>query len=188
MAEIDTQYTEIAIPDIGTQLFYWNKTKKTFEYGVPVTAGAEFGGDMESFEVGETDLGYKARVPGLPSLNDIPYTVNYTANKYKRIREISDNTEINTYMEVMSDGSAFVFQGTSAGMPKVSAGDTKTIDWTIVPSAEAWVSNIYNLDEDDIAELGKIKETVYEGTAIKIDATTIPTARQDYAVSKGAKA
>ena len=186
--EIDKQYTEIAIPDIGTQLFWWNKTTKVFEYGVPVTAGAEFGGDVESFEVGETDLGYKARVAGLPSLNDIPYQVNYTADKYRRVREISDNTEMNTYMEVFSDGSAMVFQGTSAGMPKISAGDTKVIDWTIVPSAEAWVSNIYDLQTFDIAELGKIKETVHEGTSIKIDASTIPTARQDYAVTKGAPA
>lgn len=181
------QYEKVAIGDIGTQVFWYNKTNKKFEYAVPVTAGAEFGGDVESFEAPETDLDYIAKIGGRTNINDIAYTINYTSEKYQRILDISNNVETNVYMEVLSDGSGAIFQGTS-GMPTITAGDVRQINWTVVASALVVVSNIFNLTEKDIDRLGVIAETVYTGTAINIDASTIPTARQDYAVSKGATA
>ena len=183
---MDKQFKKVAIGDIGTQLFWWNKTNSKFEYAVPVTAGAEFGGDVESFDAPETDLDYVPKIGGRTSINDIAYTVNYTSDKYQRILDISDNTDVNVYMEVLSDGSGAVFQGTS-GMPTITSGDVRQINWTIVASALVVVSNIFNLTEKDIKRLGAINETVYTGTAIDIDAETIPTARQDYAVTKNTK-
>ena len=82
----DLEYTDIAVGDIGTQLFWYNGTSHKFEYAVPVTAGAEFGGDVESFDAPETDLDYVPKIAGRSSLNDIAYTSNYTAEKYGRIK------------------------------------------------------------------------------------------------------
>ena len=85
-------------------------------------------------------------------------------------------------MEVLSDGSAMVFDGTS-GTPTITAGDVRQINWTIAPNSLAFVSDIANLTEKDIARLSKLVNTVYTGTAINIDKTTIPTARQQYYAS-----
>ena len=161
-------FKEIAIGDIGTQLFWLNGTM--FEYGVPITAGAEFGGDTESFEAPETDLDYVPKVQGRTSINDVSYTVNYTAEKYSRIQKISDPTTTQTYMEVFSDGSAMVFKGTS-GRPTITAGDVRQITFTIVPSYMQWVSNIFDLTEDDKKNLDT---GIYTGSKINIDADTIP--------------
>ena len=177
------QFEKVAIGDIGTQVFWWNKTTSQFEYAVPVTAGAEFGGDTESFEAPETDLDYIPKIGGRTTINDISYTINYYSDKYQRLLDISNNTEMNIYMEVLSDGSGAIFQGTS-GMPTITAGDVRQINWTIVASALVVVSDIFNLTAKDIDRLGVISETVYTGTKINIDASTIPTARQDYVVSK----
>lgn len=164
-------------------MVYYNAPTNKFEYAVPVTAGAEFGGDTESFEAPETDLDYIPKIGGRTTINDISYTINYYSDKYQRLLDISNNTEMNIYMEVLSDGSGAIFQGTS-GMPTITAGDVRQINWTIVASALVVVSDIFNLTAKDIDRLGVISETVYTGTKINIDASTIPTARQDYVVSK----
>lgn len=116
----EREYTNIAIGDIGTQFFWFNKdntnqaTTGAFEYALPVTAGAEFGGDRESFEAPETDLDYIPKIGGRSSLNDIEYTVNYTKEKYARIIEITNQTVGQVYMEVFQDGSCAIFKGTSS--------------------------------------------------------------------------
>lgn len=160
-----------------------------FVYGVPVTAGAEFGGDTESFDIKETDLGYIGKLSGLSSVNDIPYTVNYTPDKYKRLLEISSNTKINTYMEVLSDGSASVFNGTS-GRPTIVAGDVRTITWTIAPMNLVWVDDVFDMYADsksDMEALGSQYIRTEDGvTSIIIDETTIPQNRQKYYVSENA--
>ena len=151
------QYTKVAIGDIGTQLFWWNKkhsgegtTEKpyvgSFEYALPITAGAEFGGDTESFEAPETDLDYIPKVSGRKSINDIEYTINFTKVKYARAEAIISNTEVQTYMEVLSDGSAMVFQGTSS-MPSLTAGDVRQITLTIIPSYIKFIQDIFNITE-----------------------------------------
>jgi hypothetical protein len=154
-----------------------------FEYATPITAGAEFGGDTESFEASETDLDYVPKIGGRSTLNDIAYTLNYTSEKYQRVLDISDNTEENIYMEVMSDGSAFVFAGTS-GMPTVTAGDVRQITWTIVPSVVVFVDAIDNMSAKCKTRVQSINTALVDGDAINIDASTIPTIRQDYYTTK----
>lgn len=178
------QYAKVAVGDIGTQLFCYNKEKDKFEYALPVTAGAEFGGDTESFEAPETDSDVVSKLVGRTTPNDVQYTINYTATKYERVLALSDNINTKTYMEVLSDGSAMIFDGTS-GTPTITAGDVRQITWTIAPSAMAFVSDIYDLTDNDIGRLSKIVNTVYTAPStgaktINIDTTTIPTARQDY--------
>lgn len=181
----DREYTKIAISDIGTQLFWFNSSTLKFEYALPVTAGADFGGDQESFEVPETDLQYIPKVGGRVSLNDTEYTINYTAEKYARALEIISATDAQTYMEVFNDGSAMLFTGTCA-MPGINSGDTREISLAIVPESKAWVDNIYNISEQYIEDLD---ESWYDTDSttnykyIKIDETTIPSARQDYFAS-----
>ena len=183
------RFDEVAIGDIGTQLFHFNKTKANFEYAVPVTAGAEFGGDTESFEAPETDLDYVPKVMGRKSLNDISYTINYTKEKYQTIRDISHRTEAHTYMEVFSDNSAMIFRGT-ANEPTITAGDVRQLTFTIIPSYMKWISDIYNLDEEDLKTLDSTwftPEVTGESPApasLKIDVTSIPDARKGYADTK----
>lgn len=165
---------------------YYNAPTNKFEYAVPVTAGAEFGGDTESFDAPETDLDYIPKIGGRTSINDISYTINYTKDKYQRLLDISNNTEMNIYMEVFSDGSGAIFQGTS-GMPTITAGDVRQITWTVIASALVVVSDIFALTEKDVDRLGVIDGEIEADNKIKIDATTIPTARQDYVVSKKSK-
>lgn len=185
----DKQYTKIAIGDIGTQLFWFNQTKNTFEYALPVTAGAEFGGDTESFDAPETDLSYVPKIAGRPTLSDISYTINYTKEKYARVEEITSNIKSNIYMEVFQDGSAVVFSGKS-GMPSIGSGDVRQITMTIAPDFVAVISDIYKLNEKDTKKLDAVvadenedletKLTLYTGTAVKIDADSIPAQRQEY--------
>lgn len=182
MAELE--YTTIAISDLGTQLFWWNEKalEPKFEYAVPVTAGADFSGDQESVEVPETDLDYIPKISIRRNLNDTEYTLNYTAEKYKRARAITDATNPQTYMEVLNDGSAMIFKGTCA-MPGIVAGDARQISMPIVPSFTAWVNNIYDIDEDSLKDLESQWYDTDSSTSkkyIKIDATTVPTARQYY--------
>lgn len=180
MAELE--YTTIAISDIGTQLFHFNTTSLKFEYAMPITAGGDFSGDQESFEVPETDLPYIPKIGGRRSLNDIEYTANYTAEKYKRATEITSATESQTYMEVLNDGSAMIFNGTCA-MPGIVAGDTRQISLTIIPESETWVDNIYDINSDILSTLDSNWYDTDSSTSkkyIKIDTTTIPSARQDY--------
>lgn len=72
----NTKFDNVAIGDIGTQLFCLGETK--FEYLIPVTAGAEFGGETESFDAPETDLDYIPKIMGRKSLNDVEYTIIFS--------------------------------------------------------------------------------------------------------------
>ena len=181
------QYTKVAIGDIGTQLFWFNDeaTSKKFEYALPITAGAEFGGDTESFEAPETDLDYIPKVGGRKSFNDISYTINFTADKYARAEAIINNTTAQTYMEVLSDGSAMVFQGVSS-MPTLTAGDVRQITLTIIPSFVKFVHNVFDLSkgEADVLNGLGLGVTFTEGGAIAIDETTLPTIRAKYHTDK----
>lgn len=195
---------QVAINDIGTQLFHLEvKTEEvtkneetktvyvnTFVYGVPVTAGAEFGGDTESTDAPETDLDYVPKIGGRTTLNDIPYTVNYTKEKYARVEEMrrysseeGKTDDEQTYMEVLNDGSAMVFNGTS-GRPTVTSGDVRQITFTIVPSKMEWVSDIYNLTDEDKKRLDGIGKDLYTDNMINLDADSIPTDRQKYFASQ----
>lgn len=151
-----------------------------FEYAVPVTAGAEFGGDSESFDAPETDLPYVPKVLGRPTLNDISYTVNYTKEKYKRVLGISDDDVINTYMEVFSDGSAMIFKGTS-NEPTITAGDVRQINWTIIPNFKLWIDDIANLSAKEKASLDA---RMYTDNKLNIDTDSIPSYRPDYYTAK----
>lgn len=186
------QYDNIAVGDLGTQLFHFDDEIGKFKYALPVTAGAEFGGDTESYEAPETDLDYVPKVGGRRSINDIAYTINYTKDKYAQANKITDPVDEHTYMEVMKDGSAMIFKGTCA-MPSITAGDVRQISMTIIPSHIKWVSNIYDLQPDDIDSvveklLEKVTITVDKSTKevkrVKIDISSIPTSRQKYFVSE----
>ena len=148
------QFDDTPVGDLGTQLFWLNPNKSVFEYALPVTAGAEFGGDTESFEAPETDLDYVRKVGGRRTNNDISYTINYTKVNYQKADEITDPIKDNTYMEIFRDGSAMIFKGTCA-MPSITGGDVRQIGMTIIPSYFKWVSNVSNLDtnENDMKEL-----------------------------------
>lgn len=195
------QYTKVAIGDIGTQLFYFNNESKVetvgeggevstteapnFEYALPITAGAEFGGDTESFEAPETDLDYIPKVGGRKSFNDISYTVNFTADKYARAEAIINNTVAQTYMECLSDGSAMIFQGVSS-MPTLTAGDVRQITITIIPSFVKFINNVFNLtqDEADVLNGLNLGVTFEQGEAVPINASSIPTIRAKYHTKK----
>lgn len=213
------QYTTIAIGELGTQLFWFNKDSEytvgedaetktgAFEYAFPITAGAEFGGDTESTDVTETDLDYVAKIGGRTSLNEIPYTLNYTKEKYARVEEITSNIVPQVYMEVFQDGSAAIFKGTS-GLPTIGAGDPRPLTVTIAPDFLCVVQDIYNLTEQDKKEIDSLvvdmretyatKENKYENLnlyttvtddegdeyALIIDAESIPAQRQKYQASK----
>ncbi|CAJ0592332.1 unnamed protein product [Cylicocyclus nassatus] len=182
----------IAIGDIGTQLFYFNPsntasstfTNGCFEYAVPITAGGEFGGDVESFDAPETDLDYIPKISGRTSLNDIAYTLNYTKERYARAREISSSTTPQTYMEVLSDGSAVIFNAT-CGRPTITSGDVRQIGFTLVPQLMIWVSDIYNLTADELEQLDEDWYTTSSGTSkINIDVDSIPSYRPEYYTAK----
>lgn len=181
----EREYTDIAINDIGTQLFIFNKETNKFEYCVPVTAPATFGGDTESTDAPETDLPYTPKIAGRTSLNDIEYTSNYTRDKYQRINTFCDN-KTHTYMEVMNDGSAMVFQGAS-GMPERGNETPIQINFTIIASFMQWIYDIKKLSDHEkaVLEALKLDGIVTEDGAIAIDETSIPTQRQLYYASSG---
>ena len=173
----NTNFDTVAIGDIGTQLFHFNSTSGKFEYLVPVTAGAEFGGDTESFDAPETDLDYVPKVMGRKTLNDVEYTINYTKEKYKLLKEISKDGRVNahTYMEVFSDNSAMIFRGT-ANEPSITTGDVRQMTYSIIPSYMEWVDDIYN-----IGDTTNLHAEWYTSKSINIDKETIPSQRRDYA-------
>lgn len=219
----NTKFDNVAIGDIGTQLFHFNEdayskasvtndnfnnlkellytesegeytavkdtvgasfdasevyyVKGAFEYLIPVTAGAEFGGETESFDAPETDLDYVPKVMGRKTLNDVSYTINYTAEKYKLLKEIAKTGRVmaHTYMEVFSDNSAMIFKGT-ANEPSITAGDVRQMTYSIIPSYMEWVSDIYNIDDDSTLD-----SKWFTDTTINIDVTTIPDQRKGYA-------
>lgn len=202
------EYTNIAIGDIGTQFFWFNKdnlnkaTTGAFEYALPVTAGAEFGGDRESFEAPETDLDYVPKIGGRNSLNDIEYTVNYTKEKYARIVEITHNTIGQVYMEVFQDGSCAIFKGTS-GIPTITSGDVRQLTLGITPDFLLVIQNIYSLTTTEEGKLDSLAKDLiaiyktddkpyttlklYDSTTHKlnIDVKSIPTARLGYKADDG---
>lgn len=178
------QYSQVAISDIGTQLFWYNKTTDKFEYAIPITAGAEFGGDTETYEVNETDLDYTAKVAGRTTLNDVEYSINYTGEKYARANEISGaGLGLQVYMETFNDGSAALFSGTS-GMPSITSGDTRGITITIAPNSVFVVQDIYALTSEDKTNIASLPEsdtrTYYSDNKVNIDIATIPGIRQKY--------
>lgn len=231
------QYTNIAIGDIGTQLFWFNQKYKEaevtsgtfdslksklyteydgdysllesdavfneattyyvkpniFEYAVPVTAGADFSGSTESFDAPETDLDFIPKVGGRTTVDNIPYTINYTGEKYRRVEEITSNVEDNIYMEVLQDGSAMLFKGTS-GMPTLTGGDIRQINMTIIPSFLKLITDINNLTQKDIDNLdalndGESSEGIFyikgdKKSYVRIDTDSIPKIRQKYQASK----
>lgn len=174
------QFDEAPVGDLGTQLFHFDASAKTFKYALPVTAGAEFGGDTESFEAPETDLDYVRKVGGRRTNNDIAYTSNYTKVNYQKAMDITDPVKDNTYMEVLRDGSAMIFKGTCA-MPSITGGDVRQIGMTIIPSYIKWVSDVSNLTEEDLKTL---EEDWYTETKLNIDKASIPEERQKYFVSE----
>lgn len=203
------EYVKIAVGDIGTQVFWFNKELKAnaqFEYALPVTAGAEFGGDTETFDAPETDLDYVPKIGGRTSLSDISYTINFTKEKYARVEEITNKTIPQIYMEVFQDGSAVVFSGTS-GLPSITAGDVRQITMSIAPDFLCFVKDIYRLDKAERTKLDALvaddtykddseEETNYElytlvegendqsedddYGVIKLNINTIPAQRVDY--------
>ena len=175
--------SQIAVGDIGTQFFWLNKTSKKFEYALPVVAGAEFGGETETFEAPESDSDKVAKLVGRSTLNDVVYTSNFTPARYTRWNEILDNTKTQTYLEVLSDGSGMMFTGT-AGEPRLMTGDVRTIEATIAPQREVFIPDIFKLTADDISAIQpmKIDEdgtniTLTEQEALPIDDDTIPDGR-----------
>ena len=178
------QYSQVAISDIGTQLFWFNEDTDKFEYAIPITAGAEFGGDTETYEVNETDLDYTAKVAGRTSLNDVEYSINYTGEKYARANEISGSgLGLQVYMETFNDGSAAIFSGTS-GMPSITSGDTRGITITIAPNSVFVVQNIYGLTANEVNKFTSLPDsserTYHSENKVNIDITTIPAVRQKY--------
>ena len=189
----------VAISDLGTQLFWLNKTSKKFEYALPVVAGAEFGGDTETLEAPESDAPKVAKISGRTTLDDVTYSANYTKDRYARlaggkiningtrteVEPILDLVNPQTYMEVFSDGSAMVFNGT-AGIPDIQSGDIRPVEITIAPQNEIWVYDIYDLTAEEIAGLSPIMyegfdTEVQEGDEIPVDLDTIPVGRVGYA-------
>lgn len=178
----------------------YNKTG-AFEYALPVTAGAEFGGDTESFDAPETDLDYIPKVGGRTSLNDIPYTINYTKEKYARASKIISNVIGQVYIEILQDGSCALFKGTS-GLPSITAGDVRQITLSITPDYLLVIQDIHNLTADERAKVDAlVKElkvlyktediALYEevGDETKtypliIDTSSIPSARTKYHASQ----
>lgn len=193
--DVTNKYEKLDIDDVFLEGIKYYQSVKAFEYAVPVTAGAEFGGDTESFDAPETDLDYTPRVAGRPSLSDISYTSNYTAEKYRRIQEISSNIEESIYMEVLQDASAMIFKGTS-GFPTLTSGDVRQINWTVIPSFVKLIADIRELDDEDIAILDALnngesavgifynEKTGDTPAHIRIDIDSIPTIRQKYKASE----
>lgn len=149
MAKTQEIFNEkIAVGDLGTQLFWLNREKGKFEYALPVVSGAEFGGDTESFDAPESDLPYVPKVSGRSSLNDIVYTSNMTPERYARWKAIVDSTEDNTYLEVLSDGSAMMFSGTG-GVPRILSGDVRQIEQAIIAKKMEFIANVLSITADE---------------------------------------
>lgn len=176
-----------AIGEYGTQLFWWNKTTKKFEYAIPLVSGGEYGGDTETYEATELDLPYGFKIAGRSNLNDVTLTTNYTRDRYKRWLQILSNNfeDPAVYAEVFSDESAVVFSGTS-GRPTIQGGDIRQIETTIAPMNMIWVDDVNkvtNPDEkhDTIQELNDLLGlTLTSGAALPFDETTVPTKRLEF--------
>lgn len=186
--------TTIALGEYGTQLFWFNpkssdneQTKPEFEYALPLVSGGEYGGDTETFEAPELDLDYVAKISGRTSLNDISLTSNYTKERYQRWVEILNNTKLQAYLEVFTDGSAVLYAGTS-GRPTIQGGDVRQISVTIAPQNMVWVDDINSLGSDYVAEVNELIKSILPsdvsftdltaGKSLPFNATTVPTKRE----------
>lgn len=186
--------TTIALGEYGTQLFWFNpkssdnsQTKPEFEYALPLVSGGEYGGDTETFEAPELDLDYVAKISGRTSLNDISLTSNYTKERYQRWVEILNNTKLQAYLEVFTDGSAVLYAGTS-GRPTIQGGDVRQISVTIAPQNMVWVDDINSLGSGYVAEVNELIKSVLPsdvsftdltaGQSLPFNATTVPTKRE----------
>lgn len=186
MAEVkleDAFNAQIATGDLGTQLFWLNREESVLEYALPVQAGADFGGDTETFDAVESDLDYIPKITGRASLDDVTYTSNFTKERYARWQSITDEKNPQTYVEVLSNGSAMVISAT-AGNPRLMSGDVRTIQATLAPQAEVFIANIASLTKDEISKIQPYFKdsdgtniTLTENTALPFDLTSIPTGR-----------
>lgn len=186
--------TTIALGEYGTQLFWFNpkssdnsQTKPEFEYALPLVSGGEYGGDTETFDAPELDLDYVAKISGRTSLNDISLTSNYTKERYQRWVEILNNTKLQAYLEVFTDGSAVLYAGT-AGRPTIQGGDVRQISVTVAPQNMVWVDNINSLGSDYVAEVNDLIKSVLPSDVtftdltaqqpLPFNTTTVPTKRE----------
>lgn len=188
MAEVklaDAFNAQIATGDLGTQLFWLNRASgsKKLEYALPVQAGADFGGDTETFDAVESDLDYVPKITGRATLDDVTYTSNFTKERYARWQSITDEKNPQTYVEVLSNGSAMVISAT-AGNPRIMSGDVRTIQATLAPQAEVFVADISKLTEIEVAKLQPYFKddagqniTLTKDTALPFDFGSIPTGR-----------
>lgn len=179
--------SDIAVGEYGTQLFWFNKDSKKFEYALPLVSGGEYGGDTETFEAPEMDLDYVPKISGRTTLDDITLTSNYTKDRYKRWLEILSNTDAQIYAEVYSDGSASVYSGT-AGRPTIQGGDVRQIETTIAPENLIWVDEVTNIQNasatektiDQLNDLLQLETDLVAGGSLPFDNTTIPTKREKF--------
>lgn len=168
---------------VSDSTYTWTSYSRKFEYALPVVSGADFSGDTESFDAPESDNPQVPKVSGRDSLSDIVYTSNLTPQRYNRWKEIVDSTDENTYIEVFSNGSAMMYTGTG-GRPRIPSGDVRTIEQTIIPKKEEFIADIFNLSEDDVANIKTMLKdkdgdltSISSGSALPIDVDTIPTGR-----------
>ena len=168
---------DIAIGMLGTQLFYWDKNKKQLVYAIPITddGGGEYGGDTESFEAPEADLAKIPKVAGRQSLEDVTYTTNYTAARFKRWKEILSSTASTTFVEVYEDLSAHIVMG--SGQFTARQGDPRTIEATIVPEGMGWVEDVTSITTEEFNEIKAMFEGANSASDITFDLTSIPENR-----------
>lgn len=172
----------IAVGEYGTQFFWYNKNSGKFEYGLPLVSGGEYGGDTETFEAPEMDLDYVPKISGRTTLDDITLTSNYTKDRHKRWLEILSQTDIQSYLEVYSDGSATMYAGT-AGRPTIQGGDVRQIEVTVAPSNMIWIYDVNNVSEEEyeeVADMLGLEGAYSEGYKLPFDESTLPNKREDF--------
>ena len=186
--EKNTFNSTVAIGELGTQFFWFNVESSKFEYALPLVSGGEYGGDTETFEAPEMDSDTVAKVSGRTTLSDLTFTTNYTAARYERWSQITDNTKPQVYCEVFSDGSAVVSNGTS-GMPTIQGGDVRQIEVTVAPQGVVWLENVLKIADDDKIEQinamlkaqGAKTDVISKGegsdVALPFDYNTLPNSR-----------
>lgn len=187
-----------AIGEIGTQLFWWNKTDPSaenwkFEYALPLVSGGEYGGDVETIEAPELDLDYVPLLAGRTTLSEVTLTTNYTKARYHRWLQIisTDMENPSVFLEVFSDNSAALYSGTS-GRPTIQGGDVRQIETTVAPSTMVWIEDITNLQNIEGEKTVDIINSVLgltgtnstnaltAGGALPFDVDSIPAEREKY--------
>ena len=186
MSEVNKESfdTTIAIGELGTQFFHFNGISKKYEYALPLIdgGGGEYGGDTETYEAPEMDLPYTPKISGRTTLNDIELTSNYTADRYKKWKEIVKVDEIGNYLEVFSDGSAVAYSGTGGG-PTITRGNPRTITETIAPQNVIWIDDVNNVDQETYNELKdmlSLTDTWSSNYKLPFDESTIPNKRLEF--------